>query len=230
MKVAAINNNPNYQNYAVPQFEGKKEKPSNSVKTTLKAVPLAVLIAMSPLNTVKAQQQEEKTVLSLQYNNATTSSYLTNNHACDINFISNDGNDENAERVMLHFWKEGASTKYRTEDDKVVDAKYNRSTQIYVTKLISQITRSDDERNILLNERYFVEGPSVELSSPLVLPDGSIVGEVSREKNPDRKIVITKDLYNYLKEVMGDEVENVIQEGEMPEDMYDLLFEGEEFF
>ena len=105
MVIRPISNvNYNRQNYNNLNFEARKkndnqyhEAPRRS-SGLLKSIPLAAIIAMSPLNSAQAQntyQPQEKIVLQQNYDDG--------KEKFKIYFISTDGNDDNAEKLKISY-------------------------------------------------------------------------------------------------------------------------------
>ncbi len=216
MKIAAINNYGKYQNYAMPQFEGKKEKHTNPIKTTLKAVPLAVLVAMSPLNTVQAQQQqEEKVIETVDITNYFHEPYR--NLTGKLFAISTDGNDDDFEKVVIQTKEIERKTFTDDRTGKEIIGKRTTTTNYqleklekttYVTDLSEDVKKSAEILGIPTGDRveYSLLGHATIHSTPYLLEDGSSYGEDFYIKLEELPCKITKELYQALSDTMGNGV------------------------
>ena len=199
-------------NYNRLSFEGRKNNSGSSrmssISSTLKAIPVATLIAMSPLNTsvnLYAQAPvEEKLIMTGNVNNATIPDALGKMKECGIDFISTDGNDNNIEKVRLRFvdWHKGKEII----NGKSISGKYAFTTMIDVKNLelckeIRKYSGSPDQ----VKERYYVSGPG-DYSRSLFFDeeDNSYRKGVFSRKSDNLKEEISKEFYDYLVDLFKD--------------------------
>ena len=226
MQVSAISGYTNQRVNNNIQFQGKKDKreintPPHS--NPLKAIPLAVLLAMSPLNiqpasaqnttssTVTAETQHKPLVVIATYNyeNATP---RTRPEPCYMEFMGRDINGDDFELLRLNFSQKRANY-IDTEKQKSVPFDYEHITTIDLQKLekqtVNYINPDGSKRETVIE--YYAGGPAIVYDTP---------GVYHATKEPvDRKPKIsgfnyyakwiTEDFYNILKNAMGDEVEYI---------------------
>lgn len=231
------------KNYNKLNFEGRKDRETqyhrpSYVVNTLRSIPLAAILAMSPLNSsmnVYAQQpQEKKIVMSLKANNITPPDIFGKQMGCEIDFISTDGNDDTAEKLELTFvnWRRGEQlingkkTKCKYAYTTVIDLK-----NVELLKEVRKYSNSDDK----VTERYFVSGPGSYARSFFFDLNGNSLntGNFNR-KSDNMEQEISKDFYNYLADLLknsGDMVKfkttttNIDGDKEADE-LFDLLTGG----
>ena len=214
MKISAING---FRSDVT--FEKKPNKESIVVSrpqtSSLKAIPLAVLIAMSPLNAVQAQNKaentnsatkteqvyEDKELLVLEHPDALA---FSKGCTCVLSFISNDGDDNNVEKVKLTF-KE--SKPFRNYDSRIKSDKLSHwmlmidldSIYVYKDNVIYPGGRKDEITT------YSVRGNGIEYQSKVLRDDGTVL--IPQIYNEGRQgIKISDDFYEYLKNIVGDAV------------------------
>lgn len=213
-------------------FEGKKERKNHSgISNTIKAIPLATLIALSPLNTVEVNaqsktqkpEQTEKVVgygdyegnpIGVEYYNQDDpkakdydKAYMENTNA-SIFFYSNDGDDSKAEYARLFL----VTPRQRTTviNGKKVTYTYSDQKIIKIESLGILNNQSLNMHNpYTLGEIYYVCGSGEEIST---------VGMCGTEavKDPERKsykkiksnmqVAVSKELFEDLKNILGNTV------------------------
>lgn len=186
MPIAPISSLSFKNNYNQVNFEGKKKENtphSSVVSNTLKAIPLATLIALSPLNSVNAQNQvkEEKLIGFEKFGpNENGSSEV-------VLFLSNDGNDNNAEIVTYataRSWRAGAKGPLRTHRERCDD----------INELYTMI--NTDANGKIISRQYYVSGPG----------QVEMLKEDKRErltKYDKLDIEVSPEAFKYLKDVLS---------------------------
>lgn len=210
MKVNAINS----YKFNNVHFEGKKSKQDNRIMNTttpIKAVPVIVLMAMSPLNAplmnakpvVSAEPQTEisakqdKVVASEQYFGATPSK----DTRCTINYISNDGQDDSIERVQLVF-------------DRKTDS-YNKQNEIYQSSYIMDVVNMNallkrtiktigSDKKITTENFYFVSGNGTKIVKVKDLNGKTLSSKIDEKNN--LQVEITENFYNDLKSISDESI------------------------
>lgn len=191
-------------NYGQVNFEGRKEKSeyhSSSFTNTLRSIPLATLIALSPLNTTQAQTtapQEE--IVYLQ----NIDDSLNGSGAVNVWFISTDGDNSNAEKVKF------VATEKKYASNRQKEYVTIRQCEPKVLKKV-RVTVKDDYSDHVVT-RYYVSGPGkTDKIINKMNPSSDIGTQISKKtyKYDEQEIKISEDVYNYLKDVMNDEVKYV---------------------
>ena len=232
--ITAVNNISFKNNYSQVNFEGRKDKEHRGhrgITNTIKAIPLATLIALSPLNTVEvnAQSRTQKPVqteklvgygdyegnpIGVEYYNQDDpkakdydKAYMENTNA-SIFLYSNDGDDTNAEYAQLCL----VTPRQRTTviNGKKVTYRYSDQKIINIKSLGILNNQSLNMHNpYTLGEIYYVCGSGEEIST---------VGMSGTEviKDPNRKsykkiksnmqVAVSKELFEDLKKVCGNSV------------------------
>lgn len=213
MKISAING---FRSDVTFEKKPNKESivASRPQTSSLKAIPLAVLIAMSPLNAVQAQNKaentnsatkteqvyEDKELLVLEHPKALAFS----NGSCALSFISNDGDDSDAEKIVLKFKK---STPFSAYDSNIKSDKQSRwilimdLDSIYTHKSI--LAYPNGERDVITT--YSVRGNGVEYQTEVLRDDGTVlIPEIYSKRR--QGIKISDEFYEYLKGIVGDAI------------------------
>lgn len=198
-------------NYSNIGFEGKKKNDKNvSVENTrssmLKAIPLAALIAMSPLTSTKAQTfaKNEKIINFEQYDE-------TKKGLGDVViwFLSTDGDDNNAEILR---YTSNKTIKYSTTSDKAFHDK--QSCDISKFRIVNVSSKYGN------STEYYVSGPGTRQTHS----DGRPVMTKNFE---NLSIKISPEMFKYLKSLVGDQIEckteNRVVEFNDEEDVDDLF-------
>ena len=201
MAISPINNVSFRNNYNQVSFEGKNKEKSHhtsSIKTTLRAIPLATLIAMSPLNSVEAQTNttvnKEKVVQMQTYKNPVKD-------GCNILFISNDGNDSDAEAIAL---QHGNILNYsRTIRGVRTDLEKRENFKQYLDtlKTLNVTYVFEDGSPSVTEKQYVVAGPRI---SDVFISDAKTYKTLKHDTNKSdhAEYVIDKELYDYLLQFM----------------------------
>lgn len=188
MKINAV------ENYKVvnTHFEGKKnnkeiQKPVHSA-SPIKAIPVAVLIAMSPLNAppANAQQANKTSRMEILENNEkvllseVVQEAFPDGTSCRVDAISTDGNDSDFECIRL---AKTEQTKYGLKETMLYPA---RLDTYYIT---------DSYSGSLIESGFCVYGKG-------------IIKDINGTKESDNeKFVIRENFYNDLKDLLGNSVE-----------------------
>lgn len=230
MKVSAVNSH----RLNSLHFEGKKakevQKPVHS-SNPIKAIPVAVLIAMSPLNAplmnakpvVSAEPQteisakQEKVVATAEYPNATPDKDM----GCTIYFISNDGDDNSAEKVQMVF-----NIKDNLYDNKKLAAVRSETKVVEMKTIRKRHILNISEGGVATHmDAYFLEGPGYNIVSISKL-NGEIVSRKTDMKD-NQIISITKQFYEDLKGLSDDSlkiIEEDVVDNEADYDDLDFLY------
>lgn len=214
MKVSAVNSH----RLNSLHFEGTKakevQKPVHS-SNPIKAIPVAVLIAMSPINAplmnakpvVSAEPQteistkQEKVVATAEYPNATPDKDM----GCTIYFISNDGDDNSAEKVQMVF-----NIKDNLYDNKKLAAVRSETKVVEMKTIRKRHILNISEGGVATHmDAYSLEGPGYNIVSISKL-NGEIVSRKTDMKD-NQMISITKQFYEDLKGLSDDSLK-IIEE------------------
>lgn len=213
-------------------FTGKKSKTQQTQHTTnpMKAVPVIVLMAMSPLNApvtnarpvASAQPQTE--VVSKQRKVIASDNYPNpapdDNVKCIINYISDDGDDDSIEKLQLVF---SEMTNIRNKQNEL-SHRLSIVNAIDMSTLIKRIVKTVAEDGSVTKQNvYYVAGPGTKIVKSIDL-DGNIMSRKSDEKD-DLKVEITEQFYNDLKSVSDESIklkeEFVVNDGiDVPNDFW----------
>lgn len=223
MQVSAISGYTNQRVNNNIQFQGKKERqeintPSHS--NPFKAIPLAVLLAMSPLNiqpvnaqnttsssvTTETQHKPLVVIATYNYENATP---RTRPEPCYMEFLGRDIDGDDFEILRLNFSQKRANYVHDSITNEPIPIDFNHMTTLDLTTLEKRTVtylKADGSKKVEIE--YFAGGPAVVYDTP---------GVYHATKEPvKRKPIassfnyyskrITEDFYNVLKDTMGDEV------------------------
>ncbi len=181
-----------------------------SSSSSLKAVPLAALIAMSPLNPVNAQDliTDNNIVATSTYKKAVPDFNGVSSNPCEILFISTDGDNDDIEKVRLVF----NNTYYEdvSVNNAIKEMKFDVIKQIDVAELekCREITKYDYMPDKTYYA-YYVSGAAEVSRSNYYNDNGEFVNKgKSSVKKDSYKMEITKDLYDYLLNLLGDNVKH----------------------
>lgn len=212
MAIAPISSVSFRNNYNQVNFGGKKRERSNGmhVPMAVKSIPLAVIIAMSPM-VGQAQSQPEKIVHMVTLNDRKSINPSSQNSKCEILFLSNDGNDDNIEIVRLSSVSpfKGVLKGYEGR----VECNYTTQTDVNVLEIRNKKREADG----VIYQEYYALGPGKVIRSMVKLPNGEWTGKVNTRHIEKVETHISKEVYEYLKSIMGDDVDykttNVIDNG-----------------
>ena len=223
MAISPISN-VSFNNYNNVTFESRKNKkyPEYHSHSTspIKAIPLAALIAMSPLTSVNAQNNiNEKVVVSGVFENAKPPTIISDKgEPCEIFFISNDGDDNSVERIKLKFVDKRFKIMDVNGQRKKMNYEYTKD--IYAdTLVLCNETRKYNGKPDKNTEAYYVLGECRHMRSYYHNSEGDIIKKDGFVKNYKGKIEISKDLYKYLQEIMGDEIQYKVINEEIDGDL-----------
>ena len=201
MAIAPINNVSFRNKYKQVSFEVKNKEKSHqtsSIKTTLRAIPLATLIAMSPLNNVEAQTNltanKEKVVQMQTYKNPVKD-------GCNVLFISNDGNDSDVEAIAL---QHGRIVNYsRTIRGVKTDLEKRENFKQYLDtlKTLNVTYVFEDGSPPVTEKQYVVAGPR---TNDVFVSEANTYKTLKHDtsKSEHAEYVIDKELYDYLLQFM----------------------------
>lgn len=225
MAIVPVSNVSFRNNYSQVNFEGKKKEKSGGlhVSSSIKAIPLATLIALSPLNGVQAQTNNagsnEKVLTVQTYKNPASG-------GCNILYISNDGNDNDIEAIALQY---GQTTTYngdvngqRTRLVKTVNTKQYLDT----LKLVNVVYKYDDGKPERKVTKYVVAGSST-YNTYIDRADTKKQIRHSSGRMEHDEYEIDRELFEYLKQYMEDDeikIENQIVKVSSDEDLFDLPY------
>ena len=191
-------------NYNQVNFEGKKKEHTHrSMTNTIKSIPVAALIAMSPL-VVSAQTASEKVVATWEYPTA----YVDADGSVRpsyMEFVSTDGDDETAEKLYVSEDKE----KYKTINiaGKSVRCKYTNNTRFQLDTLVCEVTNKEYAKSPAeVTKKYYIYGPASSINYNYYTPEGEYVSVKEQPKKYAGRREISKDFYDWLAETFGDEV------------------------
>lgn len=203
MKISAINNN--FISKSNTNFRGKhydNTRGTNpTVTSTVKAVPLAVLLAMSPLNAIdtKAQVMDPAKVYNEQMFKKEGKVISTNTYdnvnsfydECKVDLISTDGNDATIEDALLTFSKKQIG---KTKSGEIKVKEYN-----FILTPMDLGVWSDEA-----GKHYAVQGPGIEggvIYSPELTAVPSNSGKVLNSSET-LALEITKEFYDVLSKAL----------------------------
>jgi len=208
MAIAPISSVSFRNNYNQVNFEGKKESKNDGytykrVTNTLKSIPVAALIAMSPL--VAQAQNQNKVVATANYPTA----FVEGDEIAPgyLEFVSTDGNDADSEKLLVT----GERRQYETIkiNGQPVRCQYTSASQIQVDTLACEITTREYRHSPNeVSKKYYIYGPLKSFSYNYTAPDGSEVIVNKPVSKFGGRMEISKDFYDWLTKAMGDEVEH----------------------
>lgn len=243
MAISPVNSVSFKNNYNQANFEGKRknneQQHSSGMSNTLKSIPVAALIAMSPLNVVSVNAQsvndakpkteqvqpEEKVVATASCKIGTP-----DGKPCTVYFIDSDGDDTTAERIVLRFDYFGKRSKQDKNGKREV-YKYTESTYINVDTLeVINYTAKYKNKPDWNYKSYKVKGyGKVEYTIPRTddgKPLRSTPAKTKYKSCIEQEIV--EGLYGDLNKMFGEnevvrKTTNVTYDGDAEDDL-DLLF------
>lgn len=209
-------------------FEGRKKKENDvgrsySTSSFMKSIPLAVLVAMSPLNGVQAQtltNSNEKILQTQTYKDPIKD-------GCNILFISNDGDDSNIEAIVLQHGKKFTYTRNIRGIDTQLVKRENVKQYLDTLKTVNETIKYEDGSPSRTVKKYIASGAKVYD----VYVDNAETGKQLKHANGSSKhgeFEIDKELYDYLLQFMDEnsvKTENRTRIVLTP-DMIDDMFQG----
>lgn len=198
VSAVSFKNNYNQVNFGSKHKKGEEGYSSRPAGSLMKSIPLAALIAMSPLVNTQAQilklNPNEKTVQSMTYKDV-------NRDGCNIWFVSNDGNDSNIEAIVL---QHGKTYKYARTIRGVrtnLIKRENERQYLDTLKIVHERFKHSDGTISAPETKYVVAGPCISD----VYVDDAATGKELRHANgkiDHKEYVIDKELYDYLLQFM----------------------------
>lgn len=145
--------------YNKVSFESRKHKRNNvensySTSSFMRSIPLAVLVAMSPLNGVQAQtmtNQNEKILQTQTYKNPVKD-------GCNILYISNDGNDDDIEVIALQHGRNLSYTRNIRGIDTKLIKRENFKQYLDTLKTVNVTYDYEDGSPSKTEKKYIVAG------------------------------------------------------------------------
>ncbi len=216
MAIAPINKVSFRSNYNQVNFEGKKKEHTHSKMTNaLKSVPLATLIAMSPLN----MQAEDVVVARVEIENADA---ITGQNA-RVLFCDTDGNPSNVEKIVFEFedllkYKEKINGREVPVRQTFIKAYELDSVRV---EKVTEVFDNEPDRH---STRYYISGPTTSTWSNSRTADvpyeqSKLVRRGRTEKYPREEIQVTQRVYDYLKQILGsqlpEKVTTVTEDGDL---------------
>ena len=216
MAIAPVSSVSFRNNYNQINFEGKKKEHTHSKMTNaLKSVPLAALIAMSPLN----MQAEDIVVARVEIENADA---ITGRNA-RVLFCDTDGNPNNVEKIVFEF-EELLKYKEKINGREVpVRQTFTKAYEldsVHVKKVTEVFDNGPDRHST----RYYISGPTTSTWSNSRTADvpyeqSKLVRRGRTEKYPRGEIQVTQRVYDYLKQILGsqlpEKVTTVTEDGDL---------------
>ena len=209
MKIQAINN----YHFNRINFESKK---SNNIQSAghatapLKAIPVALLMAMSPVNMAKAQVSPlDNPIWKFYYNpknivigqDKIECATPDNEYNCTLKYMSNNGNDDTAEILRFVF------EKYA--DESIKDGDQTTYLTKHFTKEVNMSSLVKEEHNIKNGDgtttqffKYYIEGPGTERTVTRDCDTERVIRSSSAQLN-NVSVEITKEFYDELLPVMA---------------------------
>ena len=198
VSAVSFKNNYNQVNFGSKHKKGEEGYSSRPAGSLMKSIPLAALIAMSPLVNTQAQilklNPNEKTVQSMTYKDV-------NRDGCNIWFVSNDGNDSNIEAIVL---QHGKTYKYARTIRGVrtnLIKRENERQYLDTLKIVHERFKHSDGTISEPETKYVVAGPCIYD----VYVDDAASGKGLKHANgkiDHKEYVIDKELYDYLLQFM----------------------------
>ena len=198
VSAVTFGNNYNQVNFGSKHKKGEEGHSSRTAGSLMKSIPLAALIAMSPLVNTQAQilklNPNEKTVQSMTYKDV-------NRDGCNIWFVSNDGNDSDIEAIVL---QHGATYKYARTIRGVrtnLIKRENERQYLDTLKIVHERFKHSDGTISAPETKYVVAGPCI---YDVYVDDAATGKELkhSTGKIDHKEYVIDKELYDYLLQFM----------------------------
>ena len=197
VSAVSFRNNYNQVNFGSKHKKDEGNHSSRPAGTLMKSVPLAALIAMSPLVGAQAQlingiTPNEKIVKSMTYKDP-------DKDGCDILFISNDGNDSNAEAIVL---QHGMLAKYSRPVNGVrknILKRENERQYLDTLKIVHERVKYSDGTITKPTTKYVVSGPCIRDVFNMDIDNGlrNVINPKSTIIN-HTEYVIDKELYDFL--------------------------------
>lgn len=218
--ITAVNNvsyRNNYNYYNLSFGSNKKQRAEHEPRhssSVLKAIPLATLIAMSPLNAPSAtydfDQNPEKIVLQTNFVDRYT------NQKFQLFFYDTDGDENTAEKIQVGTFNVVRKNQRDIETRKSVPVEFRvvNEVRLDTLKQVNVTTKYESGSKSTNHTEFYIVGEGKVVQSPMIAQDGS--GKEIRPKKTERShncnLKIPQDLYQYLDEItngsMPKKVEN----------------------
>lgn len=201
-------------------FESRKENKNKNhdkfVSSPLKAVPLAVLLAMSPLNSVDAQNVIKEGLTENKvsvYNGKETRIYNYTQKVSPIDhitipdvleFTSRDGDDIPEGVRLKRTERFGTNVTIDGVNNKAVLQKDNN---LNITSLMVEHVTDTRNGEVKKYDVYYAVGDNLTKSTYFDRENQSVIlGKPKRGKLINSKIGISENLYNIIADTMGDKI------------------------
>lgn len=205
--ITAVNNVSFKNNYNNLNFESKKkERPEYEPRhssSALKAIPLATLIAMSPLNAPSAtydfEQNPEKIVLQTNFVDKYT------NQKFQLFFYDTDGDANTAEKIQVGTFNTVRKNQRDIETRERVPVEFSvvNEVRLDTLKQVNVTTKYESGSKSTNHTEFYIVGEGSVIQSPMIAQDGS--GKEIRpkkvERSHNRSLKIPQELYQYLDEI-----------------------------
>ena len=198
VSAVTFGNNYNQVNFGSKHKKGEEGYSSRPAGSLMKSIPLAALIAMSPLVNTQAQSLKlnpnEEIVKTMTYKEAYKG-------GCEILFISNDGNDADAEAIALRHGKKYNYSRMINGVKNNFTKRENEKQYLDTLKIVHERVRYSDGTVTGPTTKYVVAGPCIyntcidnETTHKTVK---QTTGKVDHVEYP-----IDKELYDFLLQFM----------------------------
>lgn len=202
-------------------FTGRKENKSSHGTSSLKAVPLVVLLAMSPLNNVNAQNliTGGKTVNEVTTNVDGTKSALftyveedenAKSPYDDIKLIFKSDDGDNKPESVKYIRTSTMARTYRDKNGKDIRA-LRKQKEIYTCEALKTkiIHREDLYGKPYTTTAHYLLGGSIIISKFYDRNNPEIFLGSETAKNPNAIMGISESLYNQIADTMGDNIKYI---------------------
>ncbi len=209
-------------NYVQPAFEGKKKEKThhkNYVSNTLMAVPLATLLAMSPLTKAEAQNLPKVISIEFPFGNPNekvlfkktfpdaydfiNGSSKIDNDAITFLAISNDGDDSDFEIGKLELTQSGIKLNRKDEKTGKNIQVIAKNTYSYTIKKLREV---EVVSPVASYSDFYVVGPEV-IKTEYKLPNGNTREEYTYNDDKDRLLPVSEEFFDAVSDIMGNKVE-----------------------
>lgn len=219
MAIAPISSVSFRNNYNQVNFEGKKKEHKSSgmhIPSAVKAIPLATAIAMSPLTSVDASAQdllnEDAITGSVLFEKGWDRGYLGSRADCSVYGVDTDGNRHTVEQIFLRHvfapeFGDFDTKNVRENDGSISSCSLRGDDWLRVDTL--EVNSESFDRTIgggMWLNSYYAIGPGSRITNGFTTVGGTKVEE-EYELKPRVRQKISRDLYNFIKDYMGNKIE-----------------------
>lgn len=211
-------------NRTQPAFAGKKDEKirhNNTIVNTMKAIPLATVLAMSPLNNAQAQDLPKVIKLDWVFNNPDEKvlykktfpgAYIYDSHLplCDnqngITFytLSNDGDNSDFEVAKAELTASNLKLKRKlSENGKMLEVNAKQTYTYTINKLKEVETKLPTSPYI--GYEFYIVGPEV-IKTEYKLPDGGSREEYTYNDEVDIELPVSEEFFDAISEILADKV------------------------